>query len=107
MARVFWVQPKFPKTIASQLQHLPTSAAEVAAAPKPENIKSIVISAANTPVERREEQIATARLSSCGEHLTSARGGHWVMEDDPDIVLQAIREVVERARETCTAGAHA
>jgi pimeloyl-ACP methyl ester carboxylesterase len=107
MARVFWVQPKFPKTIASQLQHLPTSAAEVAAAPKPENIKSIVISAANTPVERREEQIATARLSSCGKHLTSARGGHWVMEDDPDIVLQAIREVVERARETCTAGAHA
>jgi pimeloyl-ACP methyl ester carboxylesterase len=107
MARVFWVQPKFSKTIASQLQQLPASAAQVAAAGNLEGMNVTVISAANTPAERRTEQIATTRLSSRGKHLTAARGGHWVIEDDPDIVLQAIREAVERARETCAAGAHA
>ncbi len=107
MTPVFWVQAKFAKTIASQLQQLPTSAAQVAAAGNLEGINLTVISAANTPAERRAEQIATARLSSRGKHLTAACGGHWVMEDDPDIVLQAIREAIERARESCAFGVSA
>jgi pimeloyl-ACP methyl ester carboxylesterase len=95
MAPIFWVQEKFAKTIASQLQNLPRSAAQVAAAGSLEGISVTVVSAANTPPERKAEQIATAHLSSRGKHLTASRSGHWVMEDEPDLVLQAIRDVIE------------
>ncbi len=49
MAHVFWVQEKFTRTIASQLQNLPRSAAQVAEADSLGEIPVTVISAANTP----------------------------------------------------------
>lgn len=100
MAPVFWVQPQFTMTIASQLENLPNSAAQVAAAEHLERSKAVtVISAANTPPERRAEQIARARLSSCGRHLTAAHSGHWVMSDEPELVVQAILQIIEQSRE--------
>jgi hypothetical protein len=57
-----------------------------------------IISAANTPAKRKAEHIATAEMSSCGKHVTAARSGHWVVTDEPEIVLQAIREMIERTR---------
>jgi pimeloyl-ACP methyl ester carboxylesterase len=107
MTHVFWIQEKFAKTIASQLECLPRSAAQVAAAGIVKGIPITVISAANTPAERRAEHIATARLSSRGKHLMATQSGHWVMVDEPDLVHQAIKEVVEQARETCALSAEA
>jgi pimeloyl-ACP methyl ester carboxylesterase len=99
MAGVFWVQPKFTETIASQLENFPRSAAQVAASENLSDVPVTVISAANTPAERKKEQIATAQLSSFGKHLLAAHSGHWVMTDEPDVVLQAIREMIERVRQ--------
>lgn len=98
MAPVFWVQPKFTETIASQLENLPRSAAQVAAADDLKEVPMTVISAANTPARRRTEHIATAQLSSCGKHLTATQSGHWVVMDEPDVVLQAIREMIKTVR---------
>ena len=42
---------------------------------------------------------ALARASSQGRHVVSAHSGHWVHLDDPDLVVRAIRDVVERARD--------
>jgi pimeloyl-ACP methyl ester carboxylesterase len=98
MAPVFWVQPKFTDTIASQLENLPRSAAQVVAAEDSRDLAITIISAANTPAKRKAEHIATAKMSSCGKHVTAARSGHWVVTDEPEIVLQAIREMIERTR---------
>ena len=98
MAPVFWVQPKFTDTIASQLENLPRSARQVAAAEDLKDVAVTVISAANTPAKRKAEHIATAEMSSCGKHVTAARSGHWVVTDEPQVVLQAIREMIERTR---------
>jgi len=98
MAPVFWVQPKFTETIASQLESLPRSAAQVVAAEDLKHVAVTIISAANTPARRKAEHIATAEMSSCGKHLTARRSGHWVVTDEPDVVLQAIREMIERTR---------
>ena len=100
MAPVFWVQPKFTETIADQLENFPRSAVQVAAADNLKDIPLTVISAANTPPERKEAHIALARLSKCGTHLTATRSGHWVMTDEPELVLRAIREMIERTRKT-------
>lgn len=96
MAHVFWVQPKFTETIASQLENLPASAAQALAVK--ESLRSIpvfVISAADASAARREDYDAIARDSASGKHFAAKKGGHWVMVDEPDLVLQAIREVVE------------
>jgi hypothetical protein len=64
-----------------------------------------IISAANTPAKRKAEHIATAEMSSCGKHVTAARSGHWVVTDEPEIVLQAIREMIERTPKPSTMSA--
>jgi hypothetical protein len=89
------VQPKFTETIADQLENFPKSAAQVAAAEDLKFVPITIISAANTPVERKKEHIRTAQLSECGMHLTATRSGHWIMTDEPEIVLQAIHEMIE------------
>ena len=98
MAPVFWVQPKFTETIAGQLENFPNSAAQVAAAENLRNVPLTVISAANTPAERKKEHVAIAQLSDYGTHLIATRSGHWVMTDEPGLVLQAIHEMIERTR---------
>jgi pimeloyl-ACP methyl ester carboxylesterase len=101
MAPVFWVLPKFSATIASQLENLPNSAAQVVAAEKLQRSKPItVISAANTPAERRAEQIAAAGLHPGGRHLTASKSGHWVMTDEPELTIEAILEMIDKTRET-------
>jgi pimeloyl-ACP methyl ester carboxylesterase len=106
MAHVFWVQEKFTRTIASQLQNLPRSAAQVAAGDKNlEEIPVTVISAANTPLERKVEHVAIGRASAGGKHLTAAQSGHWVMVDEPDLIVDVIKEAIERARAPRVAGA--
>jgi pimeloyl-ACP methyl ester carboxylesterase len=99
MAPVFWVLPKFTNTIASQLENLPRSAAQVAASGKLRDIPVTVISAANTPPGRQVEQAAFAQSFPMGKHMMANRSGHWIMEDEPELVLQAISDVVEQLRE--------
>jgi pimeloyl-ACP methyl ester carboxylesterase len=107
MAAVFWAQPKFTETIASQLENLPQSSAQVAAAEQLQGKAVTVISAANTPAERKEEHVAIAQLSIYGKHLTAMQSGHWVMTDEPELVLEAIQEMIARTREPSVASAGA
>lgn len=107
MAPVFWVQPKFTETIAGQLENLPKSAAEVMAAGNLEDMPVTVISAANTPADRKKAHIAIANLSACGTHLEATRSGHWVMTDEPELVLQAIYDMMERVRKPSVMSARA
>lgn len=94
MASVFWVQPKFALTIASQLENLPASAASVA---EHENFcgkKVIILSAQTAPEHRKQEHAAIARRLSCGEHVLAAKSNHWIMQEESDLVIRAIKEVV-------------
>lgn len=107
MAPVFWVQPKFTETIADQLENFPTSAAQVTAHENLNDVPVTVVSAANTPADRKKEHIAIAHLSACGTHLVATHSGHWVMTDEPELVLQAIQEMIERVRKPSVVAARA
>lgn len=98
VVRAFWSQPKPYRTIASQVENLPVSAAQVAAAALPTNLPVRVLSAGNTRPERLREQEAVARFSAHGQHVLVAGSGHWIQLDQPEAVIAAIREVVEAAR---------
>jgi pimeloyl-ACP methyl ester carboxylesterase len=97
MASVFWVQPKFALTIASQLENLPVSAARVgqlgAFCDKP----VIILSASTAPEHRRTEHAAMAGRLPLGEYVLAGNSNHWIMQEEPDLVVAAIEKVAKRA----------
>ncbi|HXX44843.1 MAG TPA: alpha/beta hydrolase [Candidatus Acidoferrales bacterium] len=97
MAPVFWTKAKFCRAIASQLERLPESAAQVASA-GPIDMPLVVFSAGNASAQRRAAHAAIAAQSPKGRHVVAERSSHWITEDQPELLMGAILEIVERAR---------
>ena len=97
MAALFWVQPKFPLTIASQLENLPVSAAGVGARPVFCEGPVVILSARTSSDRRRTEHAAMAARLPQGEHINVDGSNHWIMQQQPEIVLDAIDRVVAYA----------
>jgi pimeloyl-ACP methyl ester carboxylesterase len=93
-----WSQPKSFRSMARHLGSLPASAAEIAACGGLGQIPLVVITAASQPEACRAEHRSIAALSTRGRHVVATMGGHWIHLDEPELVVQAIREVVEIAR---------
>ena len=107
MAAVFWVQEKFCRTIASQLENLPGSAMRVAELGNFCSKPVVILSAKSTPAKRREQHEAIARRLSQGRHVLAERSSHWIMQDQPDLVLAAIHEVAHAVPQPEAAAARA
>jgi pimeloyl-ACP methyl ester carboxylesterase len=58
------------------------------------DIPVVVLSAGARDPRWVAEDAALARTSSSGRHLVSPRSGHWIHLDDPDLVVNAIRDVI-------------
>ena len=95
----FWVQPKFYEALASQLQSLPESAAQVAETGPYGDIPLIVISAGNADTARTREHLACVGLSTKGKHVVALAGDHWIQLEQPELVVEVIREVVNLFRQ--------
>jgi pimeloyl-ACP methyl ester carboxylesterase len=97
MAAVFWIQHKFALTIASQLENLPASAARVGQLDSFCDKKVIILSAATAPEGRRKEHAARAARLPLGEHILAGNSNHWIMQQEPELVLCAIEKVVSNS----------
>ncbi len=95
MASVFWVQPKFALTIASQLENLPVSAASVGQFSNFSDKPVVILSARTAPEHRRIEHASMAERLPQGEHVLAENSNHWIMQEDPDLVIRAIEKVVK------------
>src|SRR5271156_5629571 len=109
MAAVFWVQEKFCRAIASQLENLPASAACVAELGNFCSKPVVILSAKSTPPQRREQHIAIAQRLPQGRYVLAEESTHWIMQDQPELVLDAIHEVARSVLkpEAEVAAAHA
>jgi pimeloyl-ACP methyl ester carboxylesterase len=47
---------------------------------------------------RLEMQKALAGLSSRSKHIIAEKSGHYIQRDQPELVIEAIRQVVEATR---------
>ena len=94
MAAVFWIQPKFALTIASQLENLPASAARVAEFPVCTDKPVAILSARTAPAHRQKEHAAMAARLPRGKHLLVGHSNHWIMQEDPELVVREIRSIV-------------
>ncbi len=95
MASVFWVQEKFCNTIASQLENLPESARRIAEFGNLCDKPVIILSAMSTPPKRREQHVIIAQRLPQGRHLLADKSSHWIMQDQPELVLGAIHAVAQ------------
>ena len=95
MASVFWVQPKFALTIASQLENLPTSAASVGQFANFSDKPVAILSARTAPERRRLEHASMAGRLPQGEHVLAGKSNHWIMQEDPDLLIRAIEKVAK------------
>ena len=95
MLRAQWCLPKSFQGLAAYLESLPASAAEAALLDEPRTIPLTVLSASNATPEQREEREGWVRRSPRGRHIIARKSGHWIQLDEPELVLDAIREMVE------------
>jgi pimeloyl-ACP methyl ester carboxylesterase len=102
MASVFWIQPKFALTIASQLENLPVSAASVAQHSNFFDKKVVILSASTAPEARQKEHAAIAKRLPCGEFVLANKSNHWIMHEDSDLVIAAIERVARHAEVTAS-----
>jgi pimeloyl-ACP methyl ester carboxylesterase len=93
-----WCLPKCYKSMASHVLHLPQSSAEAAAVTTLGDLPLIVLTKNNVSEIERTYQEELARLSSRGKQIYATQSGHWIHLDQPELVVQAIRELVDEWR---------
>jgi pimeloyl-ACP methyl ester carboxylesterase len=98
MVRAHWCLAKSFRGMAGYLESLPASAAEAAAldedTAKADAIPVTVLSASNATPEQLEEREGIARRSPRGRHIIARKSGHWIQLDEPELVVESIRELV-------------
>jgi pimeloyl-ACP methyl ester carboxylesterase len=94
--RRFWTQEKFFAALGSQIASISTSAAETLAtsAGGYGDLPLVTISSTDPGDYRLRQQEALARLSRHGRHIVASRSGHWIPLDQPQVVIDAIRDVL-------------
>ncbi len=97
MVRAHWCESKSFLGLAAYLESLPASSAEAAALGE-STTPVTILSAANATPEQLEERETLARRSPHGQHIVAAKSGHWIQLDEPELVVQVIREMIERVK---------
>ncbi len=100
VAQAHWSRPAPFASLADHLAHLPESAQELAACSPLGDLPFVVMTAANPSPARAAQQDAVACQSTRGRHIIAREGGHWLLLDQPELVVQAIESVVEEIRAT-------
>jgi len=92
-----WCQPKSFRAMADHLESLPASAAACRSC-ELGNLPITVLSGANSAADRLAEHQAMANRSSRGKLIVAEKSGHWIQLDEPELVVAAVREMVEESR---------
>ena len=97
--RTFWVQPKALEALASQIENAPASAAKVFEETSDYgDLPLVVLTAANPDAKRLDDQLQTTGLSRSGRHVVARGSGHWIPLEEPDLIVDAVRDVLESTR---------
>jgi pimeloyl-ACP methyl ester carboxylesterase len=98
MVQAHWCQPKAFLGMAKYFSALPESAEQAAALGDFPQIPVTILSAGNSTPPQLVERDAMASRSPRGKHLVVPDSAHWIHLDQPEVVIEAIREMVELVR---------
>jgi hypothetical protein len=91
MVASHWCKSKCFDAMMAHLECLPQAAAEVAGVEIPNDLPVVRIIAANSPSSPDTTTIGT-------KTIVARRSGHWVQLDEPELVVEAIRTMVDAHR---------
>jgi pimeloyl-ACP methyl ester carboxylesterase len=92
--RARWSTPTFFWTMAEYLKALPACATELGGRSFPARIPVTVLSGGHQPQVRLDEHGAIAAHSIRGRHIIADKSRHWIHLDQPELVVEAVREMV-------------
>jgi pimeloyl-ACP methyl ester carboxylesterase len=95
IVQAHWCQPKCFHAMGEHLLALERGGAALAACVPPRHIPIVVISSADQPPEQLAAHRMLADSSFDGRHVTASRSGHWVQFDEPELIVSAVRDLVE------------
>lgn len=98
VVQALWCQPKCFRAMGNYLRVIEEAARE-AARVGPLDVPLVVISSGDQSTDVLDAHQALAHLSPRGRHLIAARSSHWVPFDQPAVIVDAIRDVVQAAHQ--------
>jgi pimeloyl-ACP methyl ester carboxylesterase len=105
VVQALWCQPKCFQAMADHLLALERDGASIATMIPPGQIPIVVISSGDQPTDRLAAHGRLAQSSVQGRHIVAARSAHWVQFDEPELIVEIVRELVESARAAAPAAA--
>jgi len=103
--RSFWVRPWTLRALSSLIEEAPRSAVLVENAAGDLGDRPLAVLTASDPSpERIRDQEEEARRSRRSRHIVAGRSGHWIPIEEPELVVDAIREVTTEARRVRASG---
>lgn len=93
LVQAAWSRSKCFGAMADYLRVFEEAAASVPRQRLPRELPLTVITAGDQPAAVKAAHEALASSSSRGRHILAAKSGHWVPFDEPDLIIEAIREL--------------
>jgi pimeloyl-ACP methyl ester carboxylesterase len=98
LVQAVWCHPKCFRALADQLRVFHEATGSAARFPPPRDVPLVVISSGDQPPNVLAAHRALVQTSQYGHHIVASKSGHWVQFDEPELVVEAIHEVVEASR---------
>ena len=98
VVQALWCQPKCFQSLADHLRMLQEATASAEEVASLGDVPLVVISSGDQTPDIRTSHQVLARMSSQGHVVFASKSGHWVPYDEPELIVETIREVVETVR---------
>ena len=98
MVQAHWCEPKCFHAMADHLLVLQREGSSLAALEPSPRIPVVVMSGGHQPPGEIAAHQALAQRSLHGRHVVAARSGHWILFDQPDLIVSVVRELVDAKR---------
>ena len=99
IVQALWCDPKCFHAMADHLLALERDRESIAAVVPPREVPLVVISSGDQSPEQLAVHQSLAKRSVAGRHLVAARSAHWVQFDEPELVVAAVKELIQSARD--------
>jgi pimeloyl-ACP methyl ester carboxylesterase len=95
IVQALWCDPKCFHAMGAHLAVLERDREAIAAVTPPREVPLVVISSGEQPPELLAMHRTLADTSRAGRHVVAARSAHWIQFDEPELVVDAVRALME------------
>ena len=93
-----WTRAAFFDALGSQIASISQSAAEVIDAGDIDHVPLVIVSATNPHPHHVAMQQQLVNRARQGRRIVASASGHWVPLDQPEVIVDAVRTIVEEIR---------